>query len=246
MSRRLNNKTALITGAGQGIGRAIAESFASEGCSVWATNRSLSSLENMDVNERIQIFQLDVTDVSSVAHAIQEIGPVDILVNCAGYVSTGTILDCSQSELQRSLDVNLWGAFNVTRACLPAMIRSQYGSIINVASVVSSIAAASERFAYGTTKGALIGFTKSVALDYITMGIRCNAICPGTILTPGMEARVNESIDPDMAFAKLAGRHKMGRLGTVGEVVEAALYLAGDNSAFMSGQTMVIDGGMTL
>ncbi|WP_133010288.1 SDR family oxidoreductase [Marinomonas flavescens] len=243
---RLKNKTALVTGAGQGIGRAIAESFAHEGCSVWATNRSLGSLENMDVNERIQTLQLDVTDINSVAQAIQTIGPVDILVNCAGYVSNGSILDCSQSELERSLDINLWGAFNVTRACLPAMIQNQHGSIINIASVISSIAAASERFAYGTTKGALIGFTKSVALDYITQGIRCNAICPGTILTPGMEARVKASADPDAAFSELAGRHKMGRLGTVSEVVEAALYLAGDNSAFMSGQTMIIDGGMTL
>ncbi|MEH6445695.1 MAG: SDR family oxidoreductase [Oceanospirillaceae bacterium] len=246
MTKRLQNKTALITGAGQGIGRAIAQSFAREGCLVWATSRSFESLKDMSVDGSIKTLQLDVTDVSSVEQAAQMIGSVDILVNCAGYVANGTILDCSQSELQRSLDVNLWGVFNVTRAFLPAMVQHQQGSIINIASVVSSVAAAAERFAYGTTKGALIGFTKSVALDYITQGIRCNAICPGTILTPGLEARVKASADPEATFNKLAGRHKMNRLGTVDEVVEAALYLAGDNSAFMSGQTMVIDGGMTL
>ncbi len=246
MSQRLKNKTALITGAGQGIGRAIAQAFAKQGCTVWATSRNLASLENIDEDEHIKVLQLDVTDIDSVQQAVDTIGSVDILVNCAGYVANGTILECSQSELQRSLEVNLWGAFNVTQACLPAMLKNQQGSIINIASVVSSIAAARERFAYGTTKGALIGFTKSVALDYINDGIRCNAICPGTILTPGLEARVKASADPETAFSQLAGRHKMGRLGTVAEVVEAALYLAGDNSAFMSGQTMVLDGGMTL
>ena len=246
MSNRLKGKIALITGAGRGIGRTIAQTFANEGCLVWATSKSIAPLRDLEDVGGIQIHQLDVTDAGSVVRASEKIGRIDVLVNNAGHVATGTILDCTDEDLGQSLDVNLTGAYNMIRAFLPAMLAKGSGSIINIASVLSSISSAAERFAYGASKGALIGLTKSVALDYVTRGIRCNAICPATILTPGLNSRLESSPDPDAARSAIVNRHKMGRLGSVEEVAEAAVYLADDRSAFMTGQMLIIDGGMTL
>ena len=246
MSNRLKGKIALITGAGRGIGRTIAQTFANEGCLVWATSKSIAPLRDLEDVGGIQIHQLDVTAAGSVVRASEKIGRIDVLVNNAGHVATGTILDCTDEDLGQSLDVNLTGAYNMVRAFLPAMLAKGSGSIINIASVLSSISSAAERFAYGASKGALIGLTKSVALDYVTRGIRCNALCPATVLTPGLNSRLESSPDPDAARSAIVNRHKMGRLGSVEEVAEAAVYLADDRSAFMTGQMLIIDGGMTL
>jgi 2-keto-3-deoxy-L-fuconate dehydrogenase len=246
MNKRLKGKTALITGAGRGIGRTIAETFAKEGCQVWATSKSMEPLRGLADVGGIQLHQLDVTDAGSVSRASEQIGDIDVLVNNAGYVATGTILDCTDEDLRQSMDVNLTGAYNTVRAFLPAMLAKGSGTIINIASVLSSISSAAERFAYGVSKGALIGLTKSVALDYVDRGIRCNAICPATILTPGLNDRIESSPDPDAARSAIVNRHKMGRLGSVEEVAEAAVYLADDASAFMTGQLLIMDGGMTL
>jgi len=246
MSNRLKGKTALITGSGRGIGRTIAEAFANEGCLVWATSKSMEPLRGLADVGGIQLHQLDVTDAGSVSRASEKIGRIDVLVNNAGCVATGTILDCTDEDLRQSLDVNFYGAYNMIRAFLPGMRAKGDGTIINIASVLSSISSAPERFAYGVSKGALIGLTKSVALDYVTRGIRCNAICPATILTPGLNSRLESSPDPDAARSAIVNRHKMGRLGSVEEVAAAAVYLADDKSAFMTGQLLIMDGGMTL
>ena len=246
MAKRLDGQTAVITGAGQGIGRAIVHSFAREGSRVWATSRSLAPLQSLEKTTSVRIEQLDVTRPADVAAAAQKIGTVDILVNCAGYVASGTILDCSPEELERSLDVNLRGAVYMTRAFLPGMCARGAGSIINIASVLSSITSAPGRFAYSTAKAALIGFTKSVAVDFVTRGIRVNAVCPGAVQTPGLESRIAASVDPHATRAAFVGRHKMGRLGPVEEVAAACLYLASAESSFMTGQMLVVDGGMTL
>lgn len=246
MSNRLKGKTALITGSGRGIGRTIAEAFANEGCLVWATSKSMEPLRGLADVGGIQLHQLDVTDAGSVSRASEKIGRIDVLVNNAGCVATGTILDCTDEDLRQSLDVNFYGAYNMIRAFLPGMRAKGDGTIINIASVLSSISSAPERFAYGVSKGALIGLTKSVALDYVTRGIRCNAICPATILTPGLNSRLESSPDPDAARSAIVNRHKMGRLGSVEEDAEAAVYLADDRSAFMTGQLLIMDGGMTL
>ena len=246
MSNRLKGKTALITGAGRGIGRTIAEAFATEGCRVWATSKSMEPLGDLADVDGIQLHQLDVTRARQVSRASDKIGAIDVLVNNAGYVATGTIVDCTDEDLRLSLEVNLIGAFNMIRAFLPAMLTQGSGTIINIASVLSSISSAAERFAYGSSKGALIGLTKSVALDYVGRGIRCNAICPATILTPGLDDRIESSPDPDALRSAIVNRHKMGRLGSAEEVAQAAVYLADDASAFMTGQLLIMDGGMTL
>ncbi len=246
MKKRLTGKIALITGAGRGIGRTIAEKFADEGCRVWATSKSMKPLRSLADVGGIQRHQLDVTDAGGVARASKKIGAIDVLVNNAGHVATGTILDCTDADLRQSMDVNLTGAYNMVRAFLPAMLAKGSGTIINMASVLSSISSAAERFAYGASKGALIGLTKSVALDYVNRGIRCNAICPATILTPGLNDRIESSPQPDAVRKAIVNRHKMGRLGTVEEVAGAAVYLADDASAFMTGQLLIMDGGMTL
>ncbi len=246
MDKRLKAKTALITGAGRGIGRCIAETFAKEGCRVWATSRSMKPLRDLASLDGIHIHQLDVTDADSVARAADKIGGIDVLVNNAGHVAVGTVLDCTDEDMKQSLNVNLYGAYQMIRTFLPGMLAKGGGNIINIASVLSSISSAPERFAYGVSKGALIGLTKSVALDYVDRGIRCNAICPATILTPGLNARIESSPGPDSLRESIINRHKMGRLGTVEEVAEAAVYLADDKSAFMTGQLLIMDGGMTL
>ncbi len=242
----LAGKTALVTGAGQGIGRAVVERFALAGARVWATGRRLETLQDLDQPPAIRICRMDVTDTAAIAAAVRQIGDVDILVNNAGIVPTNTLTDCSPQDLQQTLNVNVMGVYEVTRAFIGGMLARNSGVIINIASVLSGFAAAPGRFAYCVSKAALIGFTKSVALDYVDRGIRCNAVCPGVIDTPGFQDRVAQSADPARTLKQIAGRQKIGRLGTGDEVAEACVYLASDPGALMTGQTMVLDGGMTL
>ena len=246
MTGRLDGKSAVVTGSGQGIGRAVALGFAREGCQVWATSRSLPPLKQLQDTPSVRIRQLDVTRPEDIHAAAEEIGIIDILVNCAGYVTSGTILDCTPAELERSVDVNIRGAFHMTRAFLPPMCAKGAGVIINIASVLSSITSAPARLAYSTTKAALIGFTKSVAVDYVDQGIRVNAVCPGAIETPGLASRIAAASDPAAVRDAFISRHRMKRLGTADEVADACIFLGSDESRFMTGQVLIIDGGMTL
>ncbi len=247
MGGRLAGKNALVTGAGQGIGRAIAIRFAEEGASVVATSRSIAKMEDLtEISSRITIAELDVTDTSAIRKVFGAAGPLDILVNCAGWVHNGSILDCDEEAWQRSLDQNATAAFRTIKATLPSMVERGGGSIINVASVASSITGVANRAAYGASKAALIGLTKAVARDAIATGVRCNALCPGTTHSPSLQDRIDASDDPAEMHRTFIARQPMGRLGTVEEMAAAAVYLASDETAYMTGQLLVIDGGQTL
>jgi 2-keto-3-deoxy-L-fuconate dehydrogenase len=237
---RLIGKTALITAAGQGIGRETAMLFANEGAKVWATDIELSKLEELTSCERLR---LDVRDPDNVAAVLVQTGPLDILFNCAGYVASGTILDCDESDWARSLDLNVTGAYRLIRAALPAMLNRGAGSIINMSSVVSSVKGVVNRFAYGASKAAVIGLTKAIAADFVTGGIRCNVICPGTVDTPSLHERLRSTGDYDSALRAFVARQPMGRTGKPSEIAALALYLASDESTFTTGQPFVIDGG---
>jgi 2-keto-3-deoxy-L-fuconate dehydrogenase len=238
--KRLAGKTALITAAAQGIGRAAAELFASEGARVIATDINLDLLQTL---ENCETRQLNVLDPDAIKALSEEVGPVHILFNCAGYVHNGTILDCAEQDWQFSLDLNVTSMYRMIRAFLPGMLTTGKGSIINMSSVASSIKGAPNRFAYGMTKAAVIGLTKAVAADFVTQGIRCNAICPGTVQTPSLEERMRATGDYETAYKNFVARQPMGRLGSAREMAELALYLASDASAFTTGTINVIDGG---
>jgi len=247
MGGRLAGKSALVTGAGQGIGRAIAIRFAEEGASVVATSRSIAKMEDLpEISSRITVAELDVTEASAIREVFGVAGPLDILVNCAGWVHNGSILDCDEEAWQRSLDQNATAAFRTIRATLPSMVERGGGSIINVASVASSITGVANRAAYGASKAAMIGLTKAVARDVISTGVRCNALCPGTTHSPSLQDRIDASDDPAEMHRTFIARQPMGRLGTVEEMAAAAVYLASDETAYMTGQLLVIDGGQTL
>ena len=247
MGGRLAGKSALVTGAGQGIGRAIAIRFAEEGASVVATSRSIAKMEDLtEISSRITIAELDVTDTSAIRKVFGAAGSLDILVNCAGWVHNGSILDCDEDAWQRSLDQNATAAFRTIKATLPSMVERGGGSIINVASVASSITGVANRAAYGASKAAMIGLTKAVARDVISTGVRCNALCPGTTYSPSLQDRIDASDDPAEMHRTFIARQPMGRLGTVEEMAAAAIYLASDETAYMTGQLLVIDGGQTL
>ena len=243
---RMQGKTALVTAAAQGIGRAIVEKMVAEGASVWATDINMGLLSELDGAERITTRKLDVTDVAAVQAVAAEVGPLDALVNCAGFVHNGTILECDEEDYNRSFDLNVRGAYRMIRATLPAMLESGGGSIVNISSVASSIAGVPNRFIYGTTKAAVLGLTKSVARDFVDKGVRCNAICPGTVDTPSLQDRINSFPDPEQARKDFVARQPMGRLGTAEEIASLALYLASDEAAFVSGEWVVIDGGMSI
>ena len=245
---RLAGKTAFVTAAAQGIGRATALAFAAEGARVIATD--LNDAKLADLGHGIETARLDVTEGPAVRAAIAAAGPLDILFNCAGYVHQGTILDADEADWDRAWTLNVRSMAHTVRAALPAMIERGAGSIINMSSAASSIKGAPARCVYGTSKAAVIGLTKSVAADYVKTGVRCNAICPGTISTPSLEDRiaVNAAAAGGLEAARTAfvARQAMGRLGAAEEIASLALYLAADESRFLTGQTIVIDGGWTL
>ncbi|AHE53457.1 SDR family oxidoreductase [Sphingomonas sanxanigenens] len=237
---RLEGKTALVTAAGQGIGRATVEAFLREGAQVIATD---IRAEAMDGLEGATCRQLDVTDAAAVAAIAADYPALDVLYNCAGYVHAGTILDCDEAAWDFSNALNVTAQYRMIRAVLPGMIARGGGSIINMSSVCSSIKAVANRFAYGATKAAVIGLTKSVAIDFVTKGIRCNAICPGTVETPSLIQRLHDTGDFEKAYAEFTARQAMGRFGRPTELAALAVYLASDESAFTTGTINVIDGG---
>jgi 2-keto-3-deoxy-L-fuconate dehydrogenase len=240
MSGRLAGKTALITGAGQGIGYASASLFAAEGARVIATDRVPRLLEDLEGCEHRP---LDVTDLAAIAALAEDIGPVDILFNVVGYVHAGSILDCDEAAWKSSVDLNFTAMYRTARAFLPGMIAKGGGSIVNMSSIASSVKGIPNRFAYGATKAGVIGLTKAIAADFVAQGIRCNAICPGTIDTPSLQQRLHDTGDYDSARAAFIARQPMGRLGKAEEIAQLALYLASDESAFTTGAIHVIDGG---
>jgi 2-keto-3-deoxy-L-fuconate dehydrogenase len=251
MTDRLAGKTAFITAAGQGIGRATAEAFVREGARVIATDIDEDLLADLRSATGCTTRRLDVTDASAVLAASIEAlakGRVDILFNGAGYVHAGTILDCDEIAFDFSFDLNVRSMYRLIRAFLPPMLAAGGGSIINVASVAGSIKGAPNRFVYGATKAAVIGLTKSIAADFVTRGIRCNAICPGTVESPSLRARIaaqakasgQSEAEVDTAFV---ARQPMGRVGKTSEIAALAVYLASDESAFTTGTAQVIDGG---
>lgn len=249
MAGRLQGRTALITGAGQGIGREIALAFAAEGARVIAASRTVDKMADMPgLAPSIRPVALDVGDAASVAALGAGLGDeaVDILVNCAGWVANGALLESSEEDWARSWAVNVMGPVRMIRLVLPGMVARRRGSIVNVASVASSISGVAGRCAYGATKAALIGLTKSVARDYIAAGVRCNALCPGTTASPSLEDRIRASDDPAATRRAFIARQPMGRLGTPQEMAAAALWMASDESAFMTGSVIVVDGGQTL
>lgn len=240
---RLRDKTALITGAGQGIGRASAELFAREGARVIATDINATALKSVEQASGCEVYELDVRDARGIKQLSDTVGPVDILFNCAGFVHSGTLLECKEEDWDFSMELNVTAIYRAMRTFLPGMIERGGGSIINMSSVASSIKGVPNRFAYGTTKAAVIGLSKAVAADFVHQGIRCNAICPGTVDTPSLDQRLRASGDYDKARAAFVARQPMGRLGTVEEIAQLALYLASDESTFTTGTVHVIDGG---
>jgi 2-keto-3-deoxy-L-fuconate dehydrogenase len=251
MSARLAGKKALVTAAGQGIGRAVAEAFASEGATVVATDISLELLGGLNGTSGIAIERLDALDAAAIADAARRHPDVDILFNGAGYVHHGTVLDCTEQQWDFAFDLNVRSMYRTIKAFLPGMLARGNGSIINVASGASSVKAAANRFVYAATKAAVIGLTKSVALDFITKGVRCNAICPGTVESPSLRERMralaaSSGQTLEQVEAMFVARQPMGRLGTTAEIAALAVYLAGDESRFTTGTTSLIDGGWSL
>jgi 2-keto-3-deoxy-L-fuconate dehydrogenase len=238
---RLKGKKAVLTAAGQGIGRAVAEAFIREGAIVTATDVNEKLLENL---EGAATRKLDVTDDAAVKALAKELGAIDVLFNCAGYVHQGTILDCEDKDWEFSFNLNVKSMYRTVRAFLPAMLANGGGSIINVASVASSLKAVPNRFVYSTSKAAVIGLTKSVAADYITRGIRSNCICPGTVESPSLDGRMKAlGGDAEAVRKAFIARQPIGRLGKPEEVAWLAVYLASDESSFTTGTTQIIDGG---
>ena len=244
MNFRLAGKTALVTAAGQGIGRASALAMAAEGAKVLATDINPALLNELDEAQMpsLETFVLDVRDDVSVREGTGG-RDIDVLFNCAGFVHHGKVLDCTDDEWDFAFDLNVRSAFRMIRAVLPGMLDRGSGSIINMSSAVSSIIGAPDRFIYGTTKAAVIGLTKSVAKDYVTSGVRCNAICPGTVDSPSLHERVAARGDYATAMQAFVDRQPMGRIGTADEIAALVVYLASDESAFVTGQTHTIDGG---
>jgi 2-keto-3-deoxy-L-fuconate dehydrogenase len=249
MPGQLADKTAFVTAAGQGIGRATALAFAAAGARVVATDIDAGKLQSL-ASDRIRVGRLDVLRADDIAQAAREAGPIDILFNCAGFVHQGTLLDATEDEWTLAFDLNARSMFHTMRAFLPGMVARGGGVILNMASVASSLKGLPNRFIYSATKAAVIGMTKSVATDYIRHGIRCNCLCPGTVLTPSLEERIAENAaqagSVEAARQAFVDRQPMGRLAAPEEIAELAVYLASDAAQFITGQAVVIDGGLTL
>lgn len=249
MGSTLASKTAFVTAAGQGIGRAIARALAAEGASVIATDLDAAKLRDL-AGGAIRTAALDVLRPEAIAAAAADAGPVDILCNCAGFVHQGSILDATEDEFTFAFDLNVRAMFRTMRAFLPGMLARGNGAIVNIASVASSLKGVPNRALYGASKAAVIGLTKAVAADYVARGVRCNCICPGTVATPSLDERIAanaaEAGSMDAARAAFVARQPMGRLGTAEEIAALAVYLASDAAGFITGQAVVIDGGMTL
>lgn len=243
--KRLEGKNVLVTAAGQGIGRAVAERFAEQGAKVIATDINESTLSSINM-AGIETQLLDVTDKAAIEKLVAAAGKLDVLFNCAGYVANGTILECDEESWDFSFNLNVRSMYYTISAVLPSMLDNGSGSIINMSSVASSLKGVPNRFAYTTTKAAVLGLTKSVAADYVTRGIRCNAICPGTIESPSLHDRLRATGDYEQAMVDFVARQPMGRLGTTDEIASLAIYLAGDESAFTTGQAHIIDGGWAI
>jgi 2-keto-3-deoxy-L-fuconate dehydrogenase len=248
MAGRLKGKVAVVTAAGQGIGRAIAEAFVREGAQVFATDVDVAKLEGI---ARAKRRKLDVLSTRAVEAFAAKTGPIDVLVNCAGFVHHGTILECDDKAWDFSFDLNVRSMHRMIKAYLPGMLAKGKGAIVNIASGASSVRGIPNRYVYGTTKAAVIGLTKAVAADFIQKGVRCNAIAPGTVQSPSLDERISalaastrKSVEE--ARAAFVARQPMGRLGTAEEIAEAALYLASDESAFSTGTIVIVDGGFSL
>jgi len=252
MSNRLQGKVALVTAAGQGIGRAIAEAFIAEGATVIATDLAADKLQGLPAARRQKLDVRAQHEIEALEQMIaREFGALDILVNCAGYVANGSVLDCTEKDWDFSFDLNVKSMHRMIKAFLPAMLKRKSGSIVNISSAVSSIRGVPNRYAYGATKAAVIGLTKAVAADFIRQGIRCNAICPGTIESPSLHERIAAASQAsgkslDAVRGDFIDRQPMGRLGTTQEVAALALFLASDEASYITGQPHLIDGGMAM
>ncbi|MDP4823553.1 MAG: SDR family oxidoreductase [Aestuariivirgaceae bacterium] len=244
---RVKNKTVLVTAAAQGIGRSCALALAREGAKVYATDINEIALQALGKEHtNIETFRLDVLKPEEITAAATKLGGIDILVNCSGFVHSGTILDAEDKDWDFSFDLNVKAHYRITKAFLPAMLEKGKGSIVNIASVASSIKGAPNRYVYGATKGAVIAMTKALAADFVGKGIRANAVCPGTVDTPSLHDRMKAQGDPEQARAAFIARSPMGRMSGPDEIAQLVLYLASDESAFVTGQAFIIDGGWSL
>jgi NAD(P)-dependent dehydrogenase (short-subunit alcohol dehydrogenase family) len=247
MSGRLEGKKIVVTAAGQGIGKATAIAFHNEGAHVIATDLNEKTLADLNKEyPNIKIKTLDSTDNKAILEFVKTLDEVNVLFNAVGFVHHGTILDCEEKDWDFSFDVNIKSMYFMCRAILPLMVKQNGGSIINVSSIASSLKGLPNRFVYGASKAAIIGLTKSIASDFVKQNIRCNSIAPGTVFSPSWQDRVNQSPDPVQAKKDFIARQPMGRLGTAEEIASMAIYLAGDESTFTTGNTFSVDGGMTI
>ena len=247
MSGRLEGKNIVVTAAGQGIGKATAIAFYNEGANVFATDINQNTLDTLKKEfSKIDVFKLDSTDKEGVENYFKHLNNIDVLFNAVGFVHHGTILECEEKDWDFSFDVNIKSMYFMCKGVLPIMIKQNKGSIINVSSCASSLKGFPNRFVYGTTKGAVIGLTKSIAADFVKQNIRCNSIAPGTVFSPSWQDRVNQSPDPVQAKKDFIARQPMGRLGTAEEIAAVAVYLAGDDATFTTGTTISVDGGISI
>ena len=246
--KRLQNKNILLTAAAQGIGHASLLRFLEEGATVWATDIKLKPLEALNYSEQqLKVRKLDVCDPDSIAKLIEEIGTIDVLFNCAGFVHSGTILECTEDDWDMAFEINVRSMYRLAKTIVPRMVSNGGGVIINMASVASSVKGVPNRFVYGTSKAAVIGLTKAIAADFVSQDIRCNAICPGTVETPSLNERmVAQGGDLEQVRSAFVARQPMGRIGTPEEIANLAVYLASDESTYTTGAVFAIDGGMTI
>ena len=246
--KRLQNKNILLTAAAQGIGHASLLRFLEEGATVWATDINLKPLEALHYSEQqLKVHKLDVCDPGAITKLIEEIGTIDVLFNCAGFVHSGTILESTENDWDMAFEINVRSMYRLAKITIPRMVSNGSGIIINMASVASSVKGIPNRFVYGTSKAAVIGLTKAIAADFVSQGIRCNAICPGTVETPSLNERmVAQGGDLEQVRSAFVARQPMGRIGTPEEIANLAVYLSSDESSYTTGAVFSIDGGMTI